>query len=385
MRYVEGLASQARHSSLIVLTRPSPVDPSALRRRRRSRLAAAVAGAVLLYVAGVPPVFAQQDAPPPAPAGDPVAGRIGRLEEQIRDLQVMVGALTSLVKSKPDAVLPQESAGGGAGQAVSNATGLGARVDALETQIGALTSQLELLTQQLGAIEARLGDAGAPQSAPQSLSPPEEEAPLPPPGRQGLAPMDPSAGFLADAGAGQPTSLAATSVAMAAQTAVPSRENDVGAREPLPPAAQDAGRQPAPDQPQSLAALPASADSIILYNQGYDDFLRKDYAAAETSFRQLARHYPNDPLAGKAQYWLGESYFVRGQFKEAADAFLNGYKKYKSGEKAPDSLVKLGMALAELGQKDAACSTLSEFSTRFPSADQDLQDQARSELRKARC
>jgi tol-pal system protein YbgF len=296
----------------------------------------------------------------------------------------MVGALTSLVKSKPDAVLPQESAGGAAGQAVSNATGLGARVDALETRIGALTSQLELMTQRLGAIEAKLGDAGAPQS----LSPPEDEAPLPePPGRQGLAPMESSDGALADAGGAQePPLFRATSVATAAQAAAPSRERDVGTREPLPPpATQDAGRQPAPDQPQSLAALPAGADSVSLYNEGYGDLLRKDYAAAETSFRQLVRHYPNDPLAGKAQYWLGESYYVRGQFKEAADAFLNGYKKYTSGEKAPDGLVKLGMSLAELGQKDAACSTLSEFSTRFPSADQHLQDQARSELRKARC
>jgi tol-pal system protein YbgF len=359
-------------------------------------LAAALAGAVLLSVAGVPPVLAQQEAPPPepaeapaaeaapAPAGDPVAARIGRLEEQIHDLQVMVGALTSLVKAKPEAVLPQESAGGAAGQAVSNAAGLGARVDALETQMGALTSQLELMTQRLGAIEARLGDAGAPQS----LSPPEDEAPPPaPPGRQGLAPMAPSDRALADAGGTrQRNPMGATNVAMAARAAAPSRETDVGAREPLPaPATQDAGRQPAPDQPQNLAALPAGTDAISLYNQGYGDLLRKDYAAAEISFRQLVKHFPNDPLAGKAQYWLGESYFVRGQFKEAADAFLNGYKKYKSGEKAPDSLVKLGMSLAELGQKDAACSSLSEFSTRFPSADQYLQDQARAELRKARC
>ena len=158
-------------------------------------MAAALAGAVLLCVAGAPPVLAQQDAPPPVPveapaadaaapaaASDPVANRIGRLEEQIHDLQVMVGALTSLVKSKPEAALPQESAGAAAGQAVSGAGGLGARVDALETQMGALTSQIELMTQRLGAIEARLGDSGTPQS----LSPPEEEAPPPePPGRQG--------------------------------------------------------------------------------------------------------------------------------------------------------------------------------------------------------
>lgn len=336
-------------------------------------MAAALTGAVLLCVAGAPPVLAQQDAPPvpaeapaadaaaPAAASDPVANRIGRLEEQIHDLQVMVGALTSLVKSKPEAVLPQESAGAAAGQAVSGAGGLGARVDALETQMGALTSQIELMTQRLGAIEARLGDSGTPQS----LSPPEEEAPPPePPGRQGLAPMAPSDGQFIDAGGVRPLApMGAGREAMAAQAAAPSRETDAGTQAPLPP----------------------GTDSVALYNQGYGDLLRKDYAAAEISFRQLVKHFPNDPLAGKAQYWLGESYFVRGQFKEAADAFLNGYKKYKSGEKAPDCLVKLGMSLAELGQKDAACSTLSEFATRFPSADQHLQDQAKSEQRKARC
>ena len=306
---------------------------------------------MLLCVAGAPPVLAQQDAPPPVPAeapaadaaapaaaSDPVANRIGRLEEQIHDLQVMVAALTSLAKSKPEAVLPQESAGAAAGQAVSGAGGLGARVDALETQMGALTSQIELMTQRLGAIEARLGDSGTPQS----LSPPEEEAPPPePPGRQGLAPMAPSDGQFVDAGGVRPLApMGAGREPMAAQSAAPSRETDAGTQAPLPP----------------------GTDSVALYNQGYGDLLRKDYAAAEISFRQLVKHFPNDPLAGTAQYWLGESYFVRGQFKEAADAFLNGYKKYNSGEKAPDCLVKLGISL-----------------------DQHLQDQAKSEQRKARC
>ena len=72
---------------------------------------------------------------------------------------------------------------------------------------------------------------------------------------------------------------------------------------------------------------------------------------------------PNDPLAGNAQYWIGETYYVRGQYKNAADAFLKGYKKYKSSEKAPDTLLRLGMALAELGQKDAACSDAQRAAT----------------------
>jgi hypothetical protein len=112
----------------------------------------------------------------------------------------MVAALESLVQAKPDVTLPQENAGGDAGQSLGNAAGLTARVDAIETQLGALTSQLELMTQQLGALEAKLGGAGAPQqlAPPQGDEalppPPQDNAPLPElPGRQGSAPADPSA------------------------------------------------------------------------------------------------------------------------------------------------------------------------------------------------
>ena len=88
---------------------------------------------------------------------------------------------------------------------------------------------------------------------------------------------------------------------------------------------------------------------------------------------------------GKAQYWLGETYYVRGQFKDAAEAFLKSYKQYQAGEKAPDSLLKLGMALGELGQKDAACSTLNEFGAKYPGADSQLQGQVRGERIRLGC
>jgi tol-pal system protein YbgF len=84
---------------------------------------------------------------------------------------------------------------------------------------------------------------------------------------------------------------------------------------------------------------------------------QNDYAGTEAAFSQLIDTYPKDPLAGNAQYWIGESYYRRNRYKNAADAFLKGYKKYKSGDKAPETLLKLGMSLAAVGQKDAACST----------------------------
>ena len=116
--------------------------------------------------------------------------------------------------------------------------------------------------------------------------------------------------------------------------------------------------RPPPRITSRKALLPRfpSGDAQTLYQQGYGALLQKDYAGAEGAFRGLVRAYPDDPLAGNAQYWIGETYYVRGQYKNAADAFLKGYKKYKSSEKAPDTLLRLGMALAELGQKDAACS-----------------------------
>ena len=89
------------------------------------------------------------------PAAPAPTDRVGRVEQQIADLQAMVAALESLVKTRPDVTLPQEGAAGDAGQGVGNAAGLTARIDAIETQMGALTSQLELMTQQLGALEAR--------------------------------------------------------------------------------------------------------------------------------------------------------------------------------------------------------------------------------------
>jgi len=184
------------------------VISSALIERSSSRLATVLAGVALLLLAANPGLAQQAEPPaepqaaPPAEGEAPAAApatqppdRIGRLEQQIADLQTMVAALESLVKAKPDVQLPQESTGGDAGPAV----GMSARIDALETQVGALSSQLELMTQQLGALEGKLNGGAEPQPLP----PPDGQEPLPEerPGRQGLllAPTHPTKAAYADA------------------------------------------------------------------------------------------------------------------------------------------------------------------------------------------
>jgi tol-pal system protein YbgF len=339
-----------------------------------------MAGLILAGPAALPafaqenPLQAEQDqAPKPAPqakaqGGDSVWSRLGRLEDKVNDLQVMVGTLESFIRAKPGTVLPQE-ASPPAPQAQSNQGDLGPRLDALEIKITALTSQIEQIGRQMSAVEAKLTAAPPP---PQPLRPVAE----PPPERQGEAPAPPSDQSLAAASGNDGND---------GDTSKPRWYGPKPGTDAMAALIEEQAQKPSDSQPQSLAAARPGGDAQTLYQQGYGALLQKDYTGAEEAFRQLLDAYPNDPLAADAQYWIGETYYVRGQYKNAADAFLKGYKKYKGGQKAPDTLLKLGMSLAELGQKDAACSTFNELKTKFPSAPEHIGDEAKAWRQKTGC
>jgi len=307
--------------------------------------------------------------------GDSVANRIGRLEQQFLDLQVSVGTLETLLRAKPGAVLPQESAG--AGDAASSAAvgDLTQRVGALETQIGALSSQLDQLGRQMSAIQAKLAATPSQAAAPPHETPQPAQAP---PIQQSEAPPPPAPAEQSLTSTTEDTSKPRWFGDPTADTTGATANSAPQPLAPLP-------HGDAPPPGQSMNAGIPNSDAQSLYEQGYGSILQRDYGAAETAFRQLIAAYPNDPLAGSAQYWIGESYYVRGQYKSAADAFLKGYKKYKSGDKTPDTLLRLGMSLAELGQKDAACSTFGELTAKYPQAPVHILDQARGERKKAGC
>lgn len=301
-----------------------------------------------------------------------MSGRLGRLEEKVQGLQVSIGTLESFLSTKPGTVLPQEAPAPAPGP--SPQADVSPRLEVLETQIGALTGHMEQLSRQMSALEAKLSASPAP------IAPPPSDEPMPE--RQGEAPPPQSPSALASADSPPEDETDPSKPrwygAQPGSDAVADLLEGQAGSEPSPPAAPE-------DAPQSLmAALPAG-DAQALYQQGYGSLLQKDYAGAEGAFRQLVDTYPTDPLAGNAQYWIGESYYVRGQYKNAADAFLKGYKKYKSSEKAPDTLLKLGMALAELGQKDAACSTLNELKAKYPGAPEHIADDAKAQRKKAGC
>ncbi|MBS0232966.1 MAG: tol-pal system protein YbgF [Proteobacteria bacterium] len=288
--------------------------------------------------------------PAAASADAGLKSRVEALEEQLVDMQVVVGTLESLAKNGGGAAPAFASSGGGADAA---------RIDSLETQVRALTAQVQQLSDQIRSM------GGTPRRS------------------------DIETGTdTASNGAGSPDSPAvpgfgSTTVSSGnggndAIGGLLNNQGQAGAGAGSPPAAAVA-----------TAALPAaneiSGDPKQAYETAYGYLLQRDYGSAETAFTDFLKKFPNDSLSGNAQYWLGETYFVRGQYKAAASAFLKGYQTYSQSGKAADSLLKLAMSLDRLGQKDAACSSFAELSTKFPTAPQSVKARAQSERQRVGC
>ena len=121
------------------------------------------------------------------------------------------------------------------------------------------------------------------------------------------------------------------------------------------------------------------------YEQAYNSILAGDYDRAEAGFRAFIAAHPEDEHAADAQYWLGESLFARGKYREAANEFLNGHKTYPKSAKAPDTLLKLGLSLAGLGERDAACSTYAQVLKQYPQASNALRQRIAVEQASASC
>ncbi|MEP0709802.1 MAG: tol-pal system protein YbgF [Parvibaculum sp.] len=121
------------------------------------------------------------------------------------------------------------------------------------------------------------------------------------------------------------------------------------------------------------------------YDFAIDLMKRGQYDQARQAFQEFLQIHPKHELAGNAQYWLGETYYAQNNYKQAGDAFLTGYTTYASSSKAPDSLLKLGMSLAALDNKDAACTVWGELGSKFPQASPSVVARARLERQKAGC
>jgi tol-pal system protein YbgF len=121
------------------------------------------------------------------------------------------------------------------------------------------------------------------------------------------------------------------------------------------------------------------------YARAFSLLEKRNYEEAGAGFSEFLKANPNDPLADNARYWLGETYYARGDYARSAEVFLDGYEKNKTGPKAPDTLLKLGLSLSGLDKKKEACASFRELSRAFPNAPESVKDKAAQEAKRLGC
>ncbi|MGI6244157.1 MAG: tol-pal system protein YbgF [Pseudochelatococcus sp.] len=164
---------------------------------------------------------------------------------------------------------------------------------------------------------------------------------------------------------------AAVSSAPAATPPGAGRPLDLGAVAGIA-AGRPAAVDEAADAPIPSVAATAPGDPRASYNEADAAMRRQEYEKAEMGFRQFLQSHPRDRLAADATFNLGESYFFRGRYREAAEQYLKLSTTYSGNARVPEGMLKLGMSLEALGARDQACATFSETIRKFPDADAEL-------------
>jgi len=300
------------------------------------------------------------------------------------------------------------------------------RIQQLENRLRQLTGQNEELQYRNRQLEERLRalQGGAAQAAPggppavlhpniatappaqpnarQPQLPPDQEiaapAPIiqeppqgvpPPQGRRRGDAFDPSQNPNAP---GAPQALGGGQLPIPAEAPI-GAPGGRGAGEPLDLANTGGPRHPpgalplpgTPGAGATLTTLPPSATPKDVFDLGIGYMQRKDYALAEETMRSFAQKYPSDPLLAVSQYWLGESFFQRQLYRDAAEAFLAVTTKFDKSAKAPDALLRLGQSLAALKEKEAACAALGEVTRKYPRASSGVKAAVDREQKRNKC
>jgi len=110
-----------------------------------------------------------------------------------------------------------------------------------------------------------------------------------------------------------------------------------------------------------------------------------DYSTAERAFREFVLSNSDHELAGSAQYWYAETFRIRQLYTDAASAYLEGYQKYPKGQKAPINLLKLGVSMVQIGEKDQGCKMINGVELQYPNANQSVIQKAKYESKKFDC
>jgi tol-pal system protein YbgF len=186
---------------------------------------------------------------------------------------------------------------------------------------------------------------------------------------------------------------AATAVAPAVDTPAATAPTDQSVASIAP--GLEEGYRPS-EAPRSLGTVPAEEaavdDALSLtgspeeqYRAAFSLLEEARYEEAHDAFSQFIDRNPTDGLAQNAAYWRAESLYARKMYPEAAKSYALNLRQYPEGRKAPDNMVKLGMALLKLGRAEEACRTFAQLDRNFPDPPLNIRRAAQQGQRQADC
>jgi tol-pal system protein YbgF len=345
------------------MTKTVPGLPLKIRLRRPGLAALPLTLAGLLFVAAVAPAAAQS-----------VDDQLQRLQRELSDLQRQVYGGEA----------PAAAASSGGGIAPTQAARIQVRLDDFEAQLRQLTGRVEDINFRMQTVTDRLDKLVA-----------DVDLRLRNLEQGGMAPM---AGAEGQAGQMQNDSMAAAPAAQSgAQPAPSSAPGTIGTLNQSDLDAFQRGQdtqtsgQAAPAAPAQTASTPPAAAALPdgspqeQYDFAFGLLRQANYAGAEQAFSAFLAQHPNHGLSGNAKYWLGETYYVRGNYQQAAVTFAEGFEAYPDNSKAPDNLLKLGMSLASLGSTQDACGTFDVLLERYADAPATILSRAQRESQRLQC
>jgi tol-pal system protein YbgF len=307
----------------------------------KSGIAGVVAGVALIGIANVDVAHAQLFG-----GGETAEMRtqIERLQRDVRDLQAEV--------------FRDGNTGGGAGAAIS-----GQRVDDIEQSLVRLTGNVEQLTFQLNQLTQRLDRMQNQMDLLERNQAQSFSFGLPPEGEEGMQAYE-----LPD---GEPRELALA----------PS-EGTLGT---IPLGTPQPGAALENSGPDGFPVDP-NADPQAEFDAAMGLLTRAQYDRAQDSFRSIAANYPDTEIGGQALYWSADiAYSVDRNYQGAARGFAELLRQYPDTPRAPEGMLKLGLALFALGQKQEGCVTLAALPRTYPNASATIANRARNERRDAEC
>lgn len=318
--------------------------------------------------------------------------KVDRLQRELNDLQRSVYT-GSAGQGEPRQAPSGAGQGGDGGLTQSAASRLHSRLDALEESIQEVTGQLEETRFQVRKIDQRLEKFM--QDVEYRLQQLEQGG-----GSQQVAQGGQNGGGTASgsgngggqqaSGSGQQTTAAGNgsgggqgsggdsgsrSLGQVSQQAVDQLRKEKVERQ------ADSGQQSAKAADVTLKGEDAEAQ----YDYAFSLLRQANYQQAEQALQAFLDKHPEHELSGNAKYWLGETYYVRGNYDQAAVTFAEGFQNYPDSSKAPDNLLKLGMSLAQIDRKQDACGIFAELLNRYPDAAANIKQRAERERARLGC